>query len=76
MVECLFALAYHLADHVGGQLGELLEVVRELEGVLGGGQVQIRLAEVCLRGGCQRRAEKVLKRGDRLVGEMLGEEAE
>ena len=31
-MECLFALAYHLADQ-GGQLGEMLEVVRELEGV-------------------------------------------
>jgi hypothetical protein len=33
-VECLFALAYHLAEGGGGQ--ELLEVVSELEGFEGG----------------------------------------
>jgi hypothetical protein len=33
LVECLFALAYHLADG-GGQVMEMLEVVRELEGFM------------------------------------------
>jgi hypothetical protein len=71
LVECLFALAYHLADG-GGQVMEMLEVVRELEGFMEqGGQVRIRLAEVCVRGRCERRAERVLMRGDWQVDAML-----
>jgi hypothetical protein len=71
LLECLFALAYHLATHPAG--GDLLDVVRELEAYVGNDpQVRVRLAEVCLLGGCERRAERLLRRGDPLVGELLG----
>jgi hypothetical protein len=73
LLDCLFALAYHLAAyHTDPAGGDLLNVVRELEAYVGNDpQVRVRLAEVCLLGGCERRAERLLRRGDPLVGEML-----